>query len=242
MDPKGEGHMRLIATIAAAAAAFFAVSSAANAETISCPLSTATRTITNHLPPGWWTTPIQNTLTQTKIQNIGGKPALMCVYGPSGSIQRDAPTNQICSAQSGGFDCKPKFGLGAMKPIPGVLLASVHKSGPLVVPQTYLFDLDNGSVGGSAGADMWFEAKTATARFMTPRNSASIWVGNRSNRTKAQCAAGSGYTNNAVSMVLLPAGSYACVKTNEGRFAIFKVVNITGAAVKNLEIEFTTWN
>ena len=36
---------------------------------------------------------------------------------------------------------------------PGVIvMAGVHKSGSLVVPQTYLFDIDNGSVGGSAGA------------------------------------------------------------------------------------------
>lgn len=234
--------MKIIAALAAAAAAFALFSSAASAETINCPLSQATRSIQESLPAGWWTTPVQSNLSETKMFPIGGKQALVCVYGPSGSVQREAPPNSICTTNPTGFECKPKFVIapGVLKP--GVIvMAGVHKSGSLVVPQTYLFDIDNGSVGGSAGADLWFEAKTATARFLTPRNGATIWVGDRSARTKAQCEAGA-YTANATPMFSVPPGSYVCVKTNEGRVGIVKIVQLTGLAVKNLEIEYTTWN
>ncbi len=59
---------------------------------IMCPLSQATRTITEQLPPGWWTTPIVNRLSGTRMENIGGRPALLCIYGSSSTIQRNAPS------------------------------------------------------------------------------------------------------------------------------------------------------
>jgi hypothetical protein len=74
-------------------------------ETIKCPLNQARRTITDNLPPGWWTTPFLWNLTQTKIDNSGGGPTLVCMYGLSGSVQRLAPSGENCVAETGGFAC-----------------------------------------------------------------------------------------------------------------------------------------
>ena len=67
---------------------FVAATVAAEAETIVCSLTQATRTSTNAPGGAWWTTPIVNSLTNTQIVNIGGQQALQCVYGGAGAIQR----------------------------------------------------------------------------------------------------------------------------------------------------------
>jgi hypothetical protein len=108
--------MRTFFSGLAAAFAFFFISAApAAAESIDCPLSQARRTVTNDLPSGWWTTPLVNNLSDTRVQDIGGEPALMCIYGPSGSIQRNAPPNTTCRARTGGFECTPRI---RMVPMP----------------------------------------------------------------------------------------------------------------------------
>jgi len=73
---------------------------------INCPQQQARRTITNKLPNGWWTTPVVDRLSQTKIMNIGGKATLVCVYGNAGTIQREAPRGKSCRAVTGGFTCR----------------------------------------------------------------------------------------------------------------------------------------
>jgi len=72
---------------------------------INCPQQQAKRMITDRLPSGWWTTPVVDGLSQTKIMNVGGQPTLMCVYGNAGSIQREAPSGKSCRAVTGGFVC-----------------------------------------------------------------------------------------------------------------------------------------
>ncbi len=84
----------------------FGLSLPAQASTkIQCPLSNAKRTITNELPDGWWTTPIVNKLTGTRIDQIGGKETLICEYGKSGSVQKRAPGGEKCKATKKGFQC-----------------------------------------------------------------------------------------------------------------------------------------
>jgi hypothetical protein len=250
--------MRLLSGAIAAAAAFFAFAASANAETINCPLTQARRTVTNELPTGWWTTPIVNSLTETKIQNIGGKPALMCVYGPAGSVQRDAPENANCIAKAKGFECNTKRvvmppvvvgdagkALGkapldvnaAAKPV-----VTTGKTGSMSVPQTYQFDLDTGAVGSSGGADLWFEAETASLLYLTPQNGARMWVGDRSNRGREGCAAGTHYNASRVSLSDLPVGSYVCVRTSAGKVSQFRVNAISGGSPKTLTIGFTTFD
>jgi len=72
---------------------------------VNCPQQQAKRMITDRLPSGWWTTPVVDRLSQTKVMNVGGKPTLMCIYGNAGSIQREAPRGKACRAVTGGFTC-----------------------------------------------------------------------------------------------------------------------------------------
>ena len=99
--------MRLFAKIAIAATLLAGATGAASADFLRCPLEQARRTITDPLPSGWWTTPQVNRLSETKIQNIGGKPALLCIYGSSGSVQRERPRGQNCMAVRGGSSLHP---------------------------------------------------------------------------------------------------------------------------------------
>jgi hypothetical protein len=246
--------MRLLSTALAAAAALLSFAATASAETITCPLTQARRTVTNELPNGWWTTPIVNNLTETKIQDIGGKPALMCVYGPSGSVQRDAPMNSKCVAKAKGFECStqgvvmPPVNAGAVGKAPVNVNAAAKpvvtsgQTGTLSVPQTYSFDLDKGTIGSSAGADIWFEAETAQALYLSPRNGARMWVGNRANRGKDGCAAGTQYSGARVALSDLPIGSYVCVRTSENKVSQFRMNALSGGSPKTLTLGFTTFD
>ncbi|MDD5391760.1 MAG: hypothetical protein PHE17_01940 [Thiothrix sp.] len=195
---------------------------------INCPLSDARRTITDPLPAGWWTTPIVNHLTETKVQPIAGRPALMCIYGSSGSVQRNAPDNNTCTAVAGGFRC-----------VTNVPAPVTFSTGSLDVPQTYTFDLDTGRVQ-PAGADLWFQAETADLLYLVPRNGALMAVGNRSNRGFAGCSAAR-FTPDRASLLDVPVGSYVCVKTNEGRISQFRMNAISAGSPKRLSIGYTTW-
>ncbi|MET0183547.1 MAG: hypothetical protein ABW199_11740, partial [Caulobacterales bacterium] len=134
--------MKLIAAFAAVALACFAAP--AFADPIECPLSQVRREITTPTPSGWWNTPIVNSLTETRVQTIGGSPALMCIYGPAGSIQRNAPEGQNCTARTGGFDC-----VSRIRPLPYPLDprplgggTAALSSGTIGLRQTFLADLD----------------------------------------------------------------------------------------------------
>jgi hypothetical protein len=226
-----------LAGLAAVLATFFFAATPAAAESIECPLSQARRTITNTLPSGWWTTPIVNDLTETRVQDIGGEPALMCVYGPSGSVQRNAPANQSCTARTGGFDCTPRLRVPIPIPMPTPTPVT-HSTGSLSVPQTYVFDLDAGTVGGDG--DIWFHAVTNTQLYLEPRGGAQMAVGDRSNRGLAGCSAAA-FATARVALSAAPAGSYVCVRTNEGRISQFRVNAISDGSPKTLTLGYTTW-
>jgi len=196
---------------------------------VSCPLSQARRTITDTLPSGWWTTPTVNRLSETKVQSIGGDPALICVYGSSGSVQRKAPAGETCTAVSGGFRCVSARPAGPR----------TFSTGPLSVRQTFLFDLDRGRVA-KPGADIWFQAETRDLLYLVPRNGAKIGVGNRSNRGLAGCRSAR-MSANRVSLRDIPVGSYVCVKTNEGRISQFRVNGLSSGSPKTLSLGYTTW-
>jgi hypothetical protein len=72
---------------------------------IDCPLSQVRREITTQLPNGWWNTPMVSRLSDTRVIQIAGRPALQCVYGTAGRIQRNAPDGQTCTVNARGFTC-----------------------------------------------------------------------------------------------------------------------------------------
>ncbi|MEM8784764.1 MAG: hypothetical protein AAGF19_02815 [Pseudomonadota bacterium] len=222
--------------IGALFAADLALAAPAEANTsISCPLSQARRTITTDLPTDWWTTPMVSSLSDTKVMTIGDEPALVCVYGASGSIQRKAPTAHSCTARTGGFTCQPIF---VALPVPGIGAPQTYSTGPISIKQTFLFDLDKGRQT-STGADVWFQAETADLLYLVPRNGARLAVGDRSNRGFSGCQSAR-FTPDRVSLRDVPVGSYVCAKTNEGRISQFRVNTLSGSP-KVLKVGYTTW-
>lgn len=112
-------------------------------------------------------------------------------------------------------------------------------AGVLQIPQTYLADLDRGVVD-QPGADIWFEAATATLLYLTPRNGAALAVGDLSPRGLADCQAAR-YDSNKVALTALPPGSFVCVRTSEGRFAGIGITALLPGAVRTLSISYLTW-
>jgi hypothetical protein len=92
-----------------------------------------------------------------------------------------------------------------------------HSTGPLAISQTWTADLDEGEVGAGADSDIWFQAVTATERYITPRNGATI-----------------------AKVGTLPEGTYVCVRTNLGRYSQFRVNEPVGPSPGTLNIGYTT--
>lgn len=220
--------MRIVPGILFLSAMLLASASTAHAEFVGCPLDQARRTITNDLPSGWWTTPIVSRLSDTRVDTIGGDPAMICVYGSSGSVQRRVPAGRTCRAVPRGFDCTR----GGGRP-------ETAATGRLDIRQTYLFDLDRGRIT-RRGADLWFQAETRDLLYLVPQNGARIGVGDRSNRGFAGCSRARMSTDR-VSLRDIGVGSYVCVRTSGGRISQFRVNHISGGSPKTLSIGFTTW-
>lgn len=201
----------------------------ASAMHINCPVPQVRREITTHLPGGWWNTPIVSGLSDTDIQNIGGKPTLVCRYGPAGQIMRVAPIFGTCTAVPGGFEC------GTAPPAPH----PVHSSGTVNIPQTYIVDLDTGHLNASGPGDLWFEAATATQFYLAPVNGARIHVGGHTAAGWAACSTASYSTGRVPIPAVL--GRYVCVRTNSGRVGEVKVQGMMGGGIKTLVIDYRTW-
>lgn len=115
----------------------------------------------------------------------------------------------------------------------------IHAMGRLDVPQTYLFDLDQGAVTED-GADVWFEAVTADELYLVPQNGATLGPGDLSKRDAAACAAG-GYSSERLPLAKLPAGSFICVRTSDGRTGSFAIEALSDASPRALSINYVTW-
>lgn len=232
-----------VTTIAAGLLALLAGAQFAAAETrIDCPLSQAKRTITDPLPKDWWTTPVVNRLSETKIMNIGGQAALVCVYGSSGSVQRNAPAGQSCQATTSGFVCGGKAVPQTQSQAPlqqAPAAAKTFSTGPIAVKQTYSFDLDNGAIGGG-GVDIWLETDRQNQLLLTPRGSVQMSVSGGRNRGYDGCRQAK-YSNAKIPVAKLSVGTYVCVRTNEGRISEFRYNGLDGTTVKTLKLGYTTW-
>lgn len=207
------------------------MSASAASQFIKCPVEKVRTEITTSLPSGWWQTPQVGSLTGTRIATVGGKKTLMCdywAYGDKVSVMRKAPAGKTCRSVSGGFRCD------SARPV-------THRTGHLEIKQTWSADLDTGTVGGSRNqADIWFEADTATRRYITPKNGAKIGIAGTRSINKRGCSALS-LSSNRIPISRTPVGTYVCVKTNKGRISQFRVNERVGASPGTLKIGYTTW-
>jgi hypothetical protein len=198
---------------------------AARAETIACPLAQATRSITNPQPPDWWTTPIVNNLTETRLVTIAGQQALQCVYGTAGAIQRYAPPGTTCAPTPTGFECAP-------------IVPPVLASGTIQLFPSFRVDLDTGALG-TAAADLELQLVTLLDARLAPINGAQMGVGDRSNRGYSGCLV-EPMSAAAVPITAIPAGSHICARTNAGRISEIRI-DALAPLIRVLTVTFTTW-
>jgi hypothetical protein len=119
--------------------------------------------------------------------------------------------------------------------------ATTYRTGHLEIEQTWLADLDTGTTGGPRSqADIWFEAETATQRFITPRNGAVIGIAGTRSIGKSGCRA-LPMSRNRIPISSTPVGTYVCVGTNQGRISQFRINQPVGPSPGKLIIGFTTW-
>ncbi|HSB73403.1 MAG TPA: PASTA domain-containing protein [Candidatus Methylomirabilis sp.] len=116
---------------------------------------------------------------------------------------------------------------------------SIKGKGELRIPQTYTVDLDDGLVTRS-GADLWFEARTATQRYLTARGGASLAPSPQPRPSFEGCV-GAKYGLSPVPVERLVQGAAYCVWTNGGRYAAFIVLQPVGPSPGTLQISYITW-
>jgi hypothetical protein len=118
---------------------------------------------------------------------------------------------------------------------------TTYKTGPLEIEQTYLADLDEGVIITTGTADLWFQAETATAKYLNPRNGARIAIWGTSAPGMYDCI-GAPLSTSRIPISSAPVGTYVCYQTNQGRPGAFRVNELTGGPPVILKIGFTTWN
>jgi hypothetical protein len=115
-----------------------------------------------------------------------------------------------------------------------------HSTGLLNIAQSWAADLDEGKLGGGSEADIWFQAETATERYLTPLNGAKVAVAGNSSVGRNGCAATS-LAASRIPMSTLAVGTYVCVLTSEGRYAQFRINAPVRPSPGTLKIGYTTW-
>lgn len=116
-----------------------------------------------------------------------------------------------------------------------------HAQGRLTVNQTWRADLDAGSVGSSRDSDIWFEALTATRRYVSPMRGVTQALVGSSAPGRAGCAKAN-LSTQKISVTSLRVGSYLCVRTNAGRYSQLKVVEAVGPSPGVLKVDYVTWD
>jgi hypothetical protein len=124
-----------------------------------------------------------------------------------------------------------------------VITRTVHREGNYALTQSSTLDLDEGHVNAGTAADIWFEAETATRRFVSPRNGALLRNMGATAPDWPTCA-NAALSATRIDVTALSVGDYLCVKTSSSRFSRVKVLLLPGpsSATASLSLSFTTWD
>ncbi|HFQ15534.1 MAG TPA: hypothetical protein ENK41_04195 [Rhodobacteraceae bacterium] len=114
--------------------------------------------------------------------------------------------------------------------------AVTYKTGPFVIVPNEHVDLDTGTKNG-AGTDIWYRNDAGLPKRLQPIRGAKMALGDGTNRSFAACSAET-YSTDYIEVADIPVGTYICVKTNQGRYAVFRM-NAKNSG--ELRIGFTTW-
>ena len=220
------------AVLLATLALFIATAAPAKADTvgIACPIAQAKREMTDALPAGWSAQPIVSALSSTEVGVVGGQTALICRYGTSGAVLRNAPAGATCLASGTGFVCETMVVV-----IPPVAPAD---TGTVSIPHLGGTDLD------AAGSTQDIKVVVTNPEFMaviSPANGARLATAKSSASGKAACQAAN-FKKKGVPATPVSGKNFVCYKTSDGRIGEFEIQGLTGGGSGGVQISFTTWN
>lgn len=157
-------------------------------------------------------------------------------------VKDQSPKNQKADLGSTVTITYPRYGLttGTGTIIQPIMIQAIAvASGNASIKQTWRADLDTNNAPSNNGADIWFQAKTSTDRYVTPVNGSKIAnVGTKA--TSLAACKKARLLENPVHLKSLKVGSYLCVKTNKGQYSAVKITSIPSAS-EELGIQFSTW-
>jgi hypothetical protein len=119
-------------------------------------------------------------------------------------------------------------------PMPTVV---VYRTGTLTINNTFMADLDGGSITSDSNADVWLHTVTADERYLEPQNGARLkeMAGTPS---YDDCDSAS-LSGSAVNFNEFGGGSWFCYETSDDRFGRFEVESEGATSVT---IDFRTWD
>lgn len=121
---------------------------------------------------------------------------------------------------------------------------TIFRQGTLVIPESFIADLDAGIIVNIPGgpSDVWFEAVTATDWFFSSTGAQIAVIGTTEPGFSGCRSAGLSFTR--IPMATLTPGLYLCGKTDQGRFVEMRVVELAveqPGIDPTLTLSFTTF-
>jgi hypothetical protein len=115
-------------------------------------------------------------------------------------------------------------------------LGPVVAQGTLDVPQTFLVNFDNGTVGGESGRDLWFHAVTGTERYYERDGARHLELAGW--QPAGACA---GSSVDRIDVNAVPAGTWLCLVTDAGRVSHVQVLVPPGVSPGTVRLQFVTY-
>ncbi len=112
----------------------------------------------------------------------------------------------------------------------------VYKTGQVTVNSSFTVDLDQITSPGTPNEDLWYEAVSASERYLTPKNGATF---KEMSDTPSQgnCEDAS-LSSSKINFTDISVGDWFCFKTNAGRYGRFQVDSITDSSIR---MDVRTW-
>ncbi len=157
---------------------------------------------------------------------------------PAGFVLRQAPV----AGEKVGWGTKIELTIAiqtdAGESTPAV---SIHSKGVLAISEGRSADLDEGVLGSRLDADIGFPRGGPAGRYIEPLNGALMAIVPRVSPDGKSCAAAK-LAALKFSVADLPKNTLVCVRTNQGRYGYFRVLDSAGPSPAEFKIGFVTWN
>lgn len=113
----------------------------------------------------------------------------------------------------------------------------VYRTGTLTINNSFLADLDAGTIVNDSNSDIWLHAVSASERYLEPKNGAEIKE--VSGTPSYDDCDDANLSGSAVNFNDFGSGSWFCYETSSGRLGRFEVESVASGSVT---LDFRTWD